>query len=61
VYSAFLTLLPFLVAYEQSATHRVLRIQRELPADLPLRHAVLVATHNSYKPPVIPPPMWTRR
>jgi hypothetical protein len=35
-------------AYEQSATHRVLGIQRELQADLPLRHAVFVATHNSY-------------
>jgi hypothetical protein len=36
------------VAYEQSETHRVLGIQRELQADLPLRHAVFVATHNSY-------------
>lgn len=36
------------VAYEQSETHRVLGLQRELQADLPLRHAVFVATHNSY-------------
>lgn len=35
-------------AYEQSQTHRVLGIQREVQADLPLRHAVFVATHNSY-------------
>lgn len=37
-----------LVEYEASDTHAILGIQRELQADLPLRHAVFPATHNSY-------------
>ncbi|HVL80831.1 MAG TPA: hypothetical protein VM840_04470 [Actinomycetota bacterium] len=42
-------------AYEASWTHRALTLQRALDDEIPLRHALIPATHNSYNSFAYPP------